>query len=140
MNNFNAVLLRYFNPIGAHESGMIDELTNGVPNNLVPYITQTAAGKRKPLTVFGQDYNTKDETCIRDFIYVTDLAEAHVAAINYSQEMSFKSDIFNVGTGKCYTVLELIETFELVNNIKLGAKVSKGLVFSLFVPVFQLFK
>jgi UDP-glucose 4-epimerase len=120
MNSFNTVLLRYFNPIGAHESALIGELPNGVPNNLVPYITQTAAGKRKQLTVFGQDYNTKDGTCIRDFIHVTDLAEAHVAAIKYSQEMSLKSDIFNVGTGKGKTVLELIKTFERVNDIKLN--------------------
>jgi len=114
---FKTILLRYFNPVGAHESAKIGELPNGVPNNLVPYITQTAAGKREKLTVFGNDYNTKDGTCIRDFIHVVDLAEAHVAALNYSEEMSETFDVFNVGTGKGNTVLELIETFEKVNNL-----------------------
>ena len=117
---FNTILLRYFNPVGAHESAKIGELPNGIPNNLVPYITQTAAGKREKLTVFGNDYNTKDGTCIRDFIHVVDLAEAHVAALNYSEEMIETVDVFNVGTGKGNTVLELIETFEEVNNLKLN--------------------
>jgi len=117
---FKTILLRYFNPVGAHETSKIGELPNGVPNNLVPYITQTAAGKREKLTVFGNDYNTKDGTCIRDFIHVVDLAEAHVAALNYSEEMSEAIDVFNVGTGKGNTVLELIETFENVNNLKLN--------------------
>lgn len=117
---FKTILLRYFNPVGAHESAKIGELPNGVPNNLVPYITQTATGKREQLTVFGNDYNTKDGTCIRDFIHVVDLAEAHVAALNYSEEMNEAVDVFNVGTGKGNTVLELIETFEKVNNLKLN--------------------
>jgi UDP-glucose 4-epimerase len=117
---FKTILLRYFNPVGAHESSKIGELPNGVPNNLVPYLTQTAAGKREKLTVFGNNYNTKDGTCIRDFIHVVDLAEAHVAALNYSEGMNEVIDVFNVGTGKGNTVLELIETFEKVNNLKLN--------------------
>ena len=117
---FKTILLRYFNPVGAHESTKIGELPNGVPNNLVPYITQTAAGKREKLTVFGNDYDTEDGTCIRDFIHVVDLAEAHVAALNYSKEMIETVDVFNVGTGRGNTVLELIETFEKVNKLKLN--------------------
>ena len=116
---FSTILLRYFNPVGAHESSKIGELPNGVPNNLVPYITQTAAGKRGNLTIFGNNYNTKDGTCIRDFIHVVDLAEAHVAALDYSKNMNEAIDIFNVGTGKGNTVLELIESFEKVNKLKL---------------------
>ena len=117
---FKTILLRYFNPVGAHESAKIGELPNGIPNNLVPYITQTAAGKREKLTVFGNDYDTKDGTCIRDFIHVVDLAEAHVAALKYSEDMVETVDVFNVGTGKGNTVLELIETFEKVNKLKLN--------------------
>ena len=117
---FKTILLRYFNPVGAHESAKIGELPNGIPNNLVPYITQTAAGKREKLTVFGNDYDTKDGTCLRDFIHVVDLAEAHVAALNYAVEMVETVEAFNVGTGKGNTVLELIETFERVNNLKLN--------------------
>ena len=117
---FKTILLRYFNPVGAHESAKIGELPNGIPNNLVPYITQTAAGKREKLIVFGNDYDTKDGTCIRDFIHVVDLAEAHVATLNYSEKMNESVDVFNVGTGKGNTVLELINTFEKVNNIKLN--------------------
>lgn len=119
-HEFKTILLRYFNPVGAHESAKIGELPNGVPNNLVPYITQTAAGLREKLTVFGNDYNTKDGTCIRDFIHVMDLAEAHVASLNYSEGMSETVGVFNVGTGKGNTVLELIETFEKVNELKLN--------------------
>ena len=117
---FKTILLRYFNPVGAHKSAKIGELPNGIPNNLVPYITQTAAGKRKELTVFGNDYNTKDGTCIRDFIHVVDLAEAHVAALKYSDEMNVDVEVFNVGTGKGNTVLELINTFEKVNKLVLN--------------------
>ena len=118
-HEFKTILLRYFNPVGAHESAKIGELPNGVPNNLVPYITQTAAGLREKLTVFGNDYNTIDGTCVRDFIHVMDLAEAHVASLKYSQDMSETIDVFNVGTGRGNTVLELIETFEKVNGLKL---------------------
>lgn len=122
---FKTILLRYFNRVGAHESAKIGELPNGVPNNLVPYITQTAAGKREKLTVFGNDYNTKDGTCIRDFIHVVDLAEAHVATLNYTEKMSEAVDVFNVGTGAGNTVLELIETFEKVNNLKLNYSIGE---------------
>ena len=124
-HEFKTILLRYFNPVGAHESSKIGELPNGVPNNLVPYITQTAAGKREKLTVFGNDYNTKDGTCIRDFIHVVDLAEAHVATLKYSEKMNEAVDVFNVGTGKGNTVLELIETFERVNDLKLNYSIGE---------------
>lgn len=117
-----AISLRYFNPIGAHETSLIGELPNGVPSNLVPFITQTAAGLRKSLTVFGNDYNTPDGTCIRDFIHVVDLAKAHVKALELldSQTESDYYDVFNVGTGEGYTVLQLINTFEEVNGVKLN--------------------
>jgi UDP-glucose 4-epimerase len=116
---FKTILLRYFNPVGAHPSAKIGELPNGIPNNLIPYITQTAAGLREKLTVFGSDYDTRDGSCIRDFIHVVDLAEAHVAALRYSWRMSEYIDVFNVGTGAGNTVLELINTFEEVNGVKL---------------------
>ncbi|KAA0991493.1 UDP-glucose 4-epimerase GalE [Dyadobacter aurulentus] len=116
-----AISLRYFNPIGAHESSLIGELPNGVPSNLVPFITQTAAGLRKSLTVFGSDYDTSDGTCIRDFIHVVDLAKAHVKALELlNSESPDYYDVFNVGTGEGYTVLELINTFEQVNGLKLN--------------------
>lgn len=117
-----AISLRYFNPIGAHETSLIGELPNGVPSNLVPFITQTAAGLRKSLTVFGSDYNTPDGTCIRDFIHVVDLAKAHVKALELldSQTDDNYYDVFNVGTGEGYTVLQLINTFEEVNGVKLN--------------------
>lgn len=116
-----AIPLRYFNPIGAHTSHMIGELPNGVPSNLVPYITQTAAGIRDSLTIFGNDYDTPDGTCIRDFIHVMDLADAHVSAITYlnTQKKPF-FDIFNVGTGKGTSVMELIVAFEKANNVSLN--------------------
>jgi UDP-glucose 4-epimerase len=117
-----AISLRYFNPIGAHETSLIGELPNGVPSNLVPYITQTAAGLRKSLTVFGSDYDTPDGTCIRDFIHVVDLAKAHLKALMLLEEQTSADyyDVFNVGTGKGYTVLDLIKTFEEVNGVKLN--------------------
>lgn len=116
-----AISLRYFNPIGAHETSLIGELPNGVPSNLVPFITQTAAGLRKSLTVFGNDYNTPDGTCIRDFIHVVDLAKAHKALdLLESQTDTNYYDVFNVGTGEGYTVLQLINTFEEVNGVKLN--------------------
>lgn len=117
----NTVALRYFNPIGAHPSALIGELPLGVPNNLVPFITQTAAGIREKLTVFGSDYNTKDGTCVRDYIHVSDLAAAHVKALEYirmNPENQF--EYFNIGTGNGYTVLEIIQAFERVNNVKLS--------------------
>lgn len=116
-----AISLRYFNPVGAHPSAAIGELPLGVPGNLVPFITQTAAGIRPQLTIFGNDYATKDGTCVRDFIHVVDLAKAHVKALQLlnSQKESDHYDVFNIGTGEGNTVLELIKTFEEVNGIKL---------------------
>ncbi|MTI31042.1 UDP-glucose 4-epimerase GalE [Xanthovirga aplysinae] len=121
-SNLKAVALRYFNPIGAHPSSLIGELPLGVPNNLVPFITQTAAGLRERLTVFGDDYNTPDGTCIRDYIHVVDLAKAHVKAFEYLENQGNDSffDLFNVGTGKGNSVLEAIKTFEQVNGLKLN--------------------
>jgi UDP-glucose 4-epimerase len=123
MQPFKTILLRYFNPVGAHPSAKIGELPNGIPNNLVPYITQTAAGLREKLTVYGSDYDTRDGSCIRDFIHVVDLAEAHIAALNYSEGMQEKIDVFNVGTGAGNTVLELINTFEEVNGVPLNYEI-----------------
>ncbi len=118
------IALRYFNPIGAHSSALIGELPRGVPNNLVPFITQTAAGVRECLSVFGSDYDTPDGTCLRDYIDVNDLAEAHVAAVKRMIEgvMEQKYEIFNIGTGCPVSVLELITRFEAVNDLKLPYK------------------
>jgi UDP-glucose 4-epimerase len=117
-----ALALRYFNPVGAHASALIGELPLGVPNNLIPFVTQTAAGIRDKLTVFGDDYNTPDGTCIRDYIHVVDLAKAHVKALEYLAVQNEASlfDIFNVGTGKGNSVLEVIRKFEKVNGVKLN--------------------
>ena len=117
-----SIILRYFNPIGAHPSSLIGELPNGVPNNLVPYLTQTAAGIREKLTVFGNDYNTQDGTCIRDFIDVTDLAKAHVIAMKrmLEKEGTDNIEIFNLGTGRGLSVLELIESFERATGVKVN--------------------
>ena len=119
------IALRYFNPIGAHPSALIGELPRGVPNNLVPFVTQTAAGIRECLSVFGNDYDTPDGTCLRDYIDVVDLAKAHLAAVNrmVSDKMDGKYEIFNVGTGNPVSVLELLTTFEDVNNLKLPYKI-----------------
>lgn len=120
---FSAVLLRYFNPIGAHESGLIGEKPVGVPNNLVPYITQTAIGKRACLSVFGNDYNTRDGSCIRDFIHVCDVADAHVAALKYVENKDAGQVFrFNVGTGRGTSVLELIKAFEESTGVSLNWK------------------
>jgi UDP-glucose 4-epimerase len=118
------IALRYFNPVGAHPSGKIGELPIGIPQNLVPFITQTAAGIREKLVVFGDDYDTSDGSCIRDYIHVVDLANAHVKALAYlfSQELNF-FDVFNVGTGKGNTVLEVIRSFELVTGLKLNYEI-----------------
>jgi UDP-glucose 4-epimerase len=115
------VALRYFNPVGAHPSAKIGELPLGVPANLVPFITQTAAGIREKLTVFGDDYDTRDGSCVRDYIHVVDLADAHVKTLSYlqNQEDNFY-DVFNVGTGEGNTVLEVIHAFEKVNGVKLN--------------------
>jgi UDP-glucose 4-epimerase len=117
-----AISLRYFNPIGAHESALIGELPRGVPSNLVPFITQTAAGLRPQLTIFGQDYNTPDGTCVRDFIHVLDLAKAHVKALELLLNVQSDNhyDVFNVGTGHGYTVLQVIEAFEQVTGQSLN--------------------
>jgi len=117
--------LRYFNPIGAHPSALIGELPLGVPANLVPYITQTAAGIREQLTIFGDDYPTPDGTCIRDYIHVMDLAEAHVAALQALQQQAVGShyDVFNVGTGQGHSVLELVRSFEAVSGRPLNYRI-----------------
>ena len=114
------VSLRYFNPVGAHPSSHIGELPLGVPNNLIPFITQTAAGWREQLTVFGSDYNTPDGSCIRDYIHVVDLAKAHVIALDYVEKMQVPYDMFNLGTGIGISVLEVISTFEKVTGLKLN--------------------
>ena len=121
----NAIALRYFNPIGAHPSALIGELPRGVPNNLIPFITQTAAGIRECLSVFGSDYNTPDGSCIRDYIDVTDLAKAHVCAVDRMIEGKSKAnfEVFNVGTGVGRSTLEIVKAFERVNNLKLNYKV-----------------
>jgi len=121
---FNAVLLRYFNPVGGHVSGKLGELPINRPNNLVPIITQTACGKNS-LTVFGNDYNTRDGSCIRDYIHVSDIADAHVKALNYLLERKNKSNLslFNLGTGRGVTVLEAIHSFEKVTGKKLDYKI-----------------
>ncbi|HOO75669.1 MAG TPA: UDP-glucose 4-epimerase GalE [Tepiditoga sp.] len=117
-NSWSIALLRYFNPIGAHESGKIGEDPNGIPNNLMPYITQVAVGKREKLSVFGDDYETHDGTGVRDYIHVTDLAKGHLYAMRKVNESS-GIDSYNLGTGKGYSVLDLVKAFENVNNIKI---------------------
>ena len=112
----SVVLLRYFNPIGAHPSGLIGENPNGIPNNLMPYITQVAIGRREKLTVFGNDYDTPDGTGVRDYIHVVDLAEGHLCALRYAQSHT-GCEIFNLGTGHGVSVLELVNTFSSVNHI-----------------------
>ena len=122
--NAKVVLLRYFNPIGAHKSGLIGEEPEGIPSNLLPYITQTAAGIREHLTIYGDDYDTVDGTCIRDYIHVSDLANAHVAALDYLANEKNKSfDVFNVGAGKGTSVKELINAFEKGTGIKIPVKI-----------------
>ena len=114
---WSVVLLRYFNPVGAHESGMIGEHPNGIPNNLMPYISQTAIGKREKLGVFGNDYDTHDGTGVRDYIHVVDLAKGHVAALGYMTENKGEA-VFNLGTGTGYSVLDMVKAFETANNLK----------------------
>ncbi len=123
LTDFNAAdkgtevtILRYFNPVGAHPSGMIGENPNGVPNNLMPYITQVAVGKLPKLSIFGSDYPTPDGTCIRDYVHVVDLAKGHMAALNHSAP---GVNIYNLGTGKGYSVLEVVDAFERVNGVKI---------------------
>ena len=119
----SAVCLRYFNPVGAHESGLIGERPNGIPNNLMPYITQTAAGIRKELNVFGDDYDTPDGTGVRDYIHVVDLARGHMAAVEYAMEHTGWEAI-NLGTGRGTSVLELVSVFEKVNGVAVPRKIA----------------
>jgi len=121
-SNLSIVLLRYFNPIGAHESGRIGEMPNGIPNNLMPYITQVAIGKLEQLSVFGNDYPTHDGTGVRDYIHVVDLAKGHVAAVDYC-ENNQGVEVFNLGTGVGYSVLDMVNTFSKVNNIEIPYKI-----------------
>ncbi|MBP3634296.1 MAG: UDP-glucose 4-epimerase GalE [Oscillospiraceae bacterium] len=114
---WSVVLLRYFNPVGAHASGMIGEHPNGIPNNLMPFISQTAIGKREKLSVFGNDYDTHDGTGVRDYIHVVDLAKGHVAAIGYAEGNKGEA-VFNLGTGTGYSVLDMVKAFETANEIK----------------------
>ena len=116
-NEWNVVLLRYFNPIGAHKSGLIGENPNGIPNNLMPYITQTAIGLRKELGIFGNDYDTPDGTGVRDYIHVVDLATGHVAALQ-AIEKKCGLAIYNLGTGHGYSVLDVVKAFEKANDLK----------------------
>lgn len=118
-SRFSVVILRYFNPIGAHDSGLIGEDPQGIPNNLMPYISQVAVGKLKQLTVYGNDYPTPDGTCRRDYIHVVDLAKGHVKAIEYVMQNS-GVEIFNLGTGIPYSVTEIVTAFERVNNLKIN--------------------
>lgn len=124
--DFSVICLRYFNPIGAHESGEIGEFPSGIPNNLMPYITQTAAGIREKLWVFGNDYSTPDGTPLRDYIHVVDLAEAHVKAVKRLADKKQASpfEVFNLGTGKGYSVLEVIHAFEKVSGKPLNYEVT----------------
>lgn len=121
----NAILLRYFNPIGAHPTALLGELPNGVPQNLVPFLTQTAIGIREQLSVFGNDYNTPDGSCIRDYINVVDLAKAHVVAMNriIEKKQEEKVEVFNIGTGIGLSVLELIHAFEAATGVPLNHKI-----------------
>ena len=125
--DFKAIALRYFNPIGAHDSALIGELPIGVPQNLVPYITQTAIGIRPKLRIFGGDYNTLDGTCIRDYIHVVDLAKAHISALERMMQGKCKKqfEVFNIGTGTGISVLEIVKTFEKISNQKLNYEISE---------------
>jgi UDP-glucose 4-epimerase len=121
-----SIILRYFNPIGAHESGLIGELPIGKPNNLIPFLTQVAIGKQKTLDVFGNDYDTHDGTCIRDYIHIVDLAKAHVLALQrlINNNNDSRIETFNLGTGKGYSVMDVINTFEKTNNIKVAYNIA----------------
>jgi len=123
--SINAIALRYFNPVGAHPSALIGELPRGVPANLVPFITQVAAGVRQELKVFGSDYSTSDGSAVRDYIHITDLAKAHVVAVKrlLNKEQKSSYEFFNIGTGTGLSVLEIIKAFERVNNLKLNYKI-----------------
>ena len=120
---FCAILLRYFNPIGAHKSGLLGESPNGIPNNLMPYINQVALGKLDHLNVFGNDYSTVDGTGVRDYIHVVDLAKGHVKALKKAREIT-GAEAYNLGTGKGYSVLEIVKAFEDANNIKIKYEIT----------------
>ena len=120
---FCAILLRYFNPIGAHKSGLIGESPNGIPNNLMPYINQVAVGKLEHLNVFGNDYPTKDGTGVRDYIHVVDLAKGHVRALEKARKIT-GAEAYNLGTGNGYSVLEIVNAFEKANNIKIKYEIT----------------
>ena len=120
--SWSVVLLRYFNPIGAHESGQIGEDPRGIPNNLMPFITQVAIGRREKLSVFGNDYDTPDGTGVRDYIHVVDLAKGHVAAVKFVTEHE-GCEVFNLGTGTGYSVLDMVRTFQEVNGVKVPYEV-----------------
>jgi UDP-glucose 4-epimerase len=124
-NPLKIISLRYFNPVGAHPSALIGELPLGVPANLIPFVTQTAAGIREMITVHGDDYPTPDGSCIRDYVHVTDLADAHVAALRHliAHPAPSHYDVFNIGTGTGASVLEVIKTFETANKIKLPYRI-----------------
>jgi len=124
--SINAIALRYFNPIGAHPSALIGELPRGVPNNLLPYVTQTAAGIREVLSIFGDDYNTPDGFCIRDYIDINDLAAAHVAALDRMLDGKMKKsfEVFNIGTGQGVSTMEIVKTFEQVNGLQLNYRIT----------------
>lgn len=124
-NSWDIVILRYFNPIGAHESGLIGDNPNGIPNNLMPYIQKVASGELKEVSVFGNDYNTPDGTGVRDYIHVVDLAKGHVKALEKLNESRNGVYIYNLGTGKGYSVLDIIRTFEKVNNVKIPYKITQ---------------
>ena len=121
--DLSAVILRYFNPIGAHQSALIGERPNGVPNNLMPYIAQVASGIRPHLNVFGNDYDTPDGTGVRDYIHVVDIAKGHIAAIEYAMKNS-GAEVINLGTGNGYSVLEMVEAFERVNGVTVPYKIA----------------
>ena len=120
-NGLSAVILRYFNPVGAHESGLIGENPNGIPNNLMPIVCDVAMGKRESLTIYGNDYDTPDGTCRRDFIHVMDLAEGHVKAVEFAGKDT-GVEIFNLGTGEPHSVLEVVKAYENASGIKINYK------------------
>lgn len=123
---WKVVLLRYFNPVGAHPSGLIGEDSRGIPNNLMPYISQVAVGRRKRLSIFGNDYATKDGTGVRDYIHVMDLAEGHVAALHYMEKADSSSPlIVNLGTGRGYSILEMVSAFEKASGKNIPYRITK---------------
>ena len=120
--DWNVILLRYFNPVGAHESGMIGESPNGIPNNLMPYISQVAVGKLDKLRIFGGDYDTVDGTGVRDYIHVVDLAKGHIAALKRLQQKN-GLEVYNLGTGRGYSVLEVVNAFEKASHQQIGFEI-----------------